>query len=131
MPDWCERLIYTYPCLFSAETKNMYMQATAFGVSRTIVWLQSRRDAALDRARGAAQSATSSASRPHDRYQEYRVGRLKHERIKVTRSEEHLLEQAIRVMKFHADRKAVLEIEYVGEEGTGLGPTLEFYALKS
>ncbi|KAK6037351.1 hypothetical protein COOONC_25144, partial [Cooperia oncophora] len=32
-------------------------------------------------------------------------------------------------MKFHADRKAVLEIEYVGEEGTGLGPTLEFYAL--
>ncbi|VDM81009.1 unnamed protein product, partial [Strongylus vulgaris] len=131
MPDWCERLIYTYPCLFSAETKNMYMQATAFGVSRTIVWLQSRRDAALDRARGAAQSATSSASRPHDRYQEYRVGRLKHERIKVTRSEEHLLEQAIRVMKFHADRKAVLEIEYVGEEGTGLGPTLDFYVRRA
>ncbi|WKY07585.1 hypothetical protein Q1695_007222 [Nippostrongylus brasiliensis] len=129
MPDWCSRLIYGYPCLFSAETKNMYMQATAFGVSRTIVWLQSRRDAALDRARGAAQSTTSSATRPHDRYQEYRVGRLKHERIKVTRSEEHLLEQAVRVMKFHADRKAVLEIEYVGEEGTGLGPTLEFYAL--
>lgn len=49
--------------------------------------------------------------------------------FQVTRSEEHLLEQAIRVMKFHADRKAVLEIEYVGEEGTGLGPTLEFYAL--
>uniref|UniRef100_A0A158P7N2 E3 ubiquitin-protein ligase n=1 Tax=Angiostrongylus cantonensis TaxID=6313 RepID=A0A158P7N2_ANGCA len=129
MPDWCERLIYGYPCLFSAETKNMYMQATAFGVSRTIVWLQSRRDAALDRARGAAQGTTSSAARPHDRYQEYRVGRLKHERIKVTRSEEHLLEQAVRVMRFHADRKAVLEIEYVGEEGTGLGPTLEFYAL--
>ncbi|KAJ1366081.1 E3 ubiquitin-protein ligase hecd-1 [Parelaphostrongylus tenuis] len=129
MPDWCERLIYGYPCLFSAETKNMYMQATAFGVSRTIVWLQARRDAALDRARGAAQSTTSSAARPHDRYQEYRVGRLKHERIKVTRSEEHLLEQAVRVMRFHADRKAVLEIEYVGEEGTGLGPTLEFYAL--
>uniref|UniRef100_A0A1I7WSW7 E3 ubiquitin-protein ligase n=1 Tax=Heterorhabditis bacteriophora TaxID=37862 RepID=A0A1I7WSW7_HETBA len=111
---------------------NMYMQATAFGVSRTIVWLQSRRDAALDRVRGAAQSSASSATRPHDRYQEYRVGRLKHERIKVvTRSEEHLLEQAIRVMKFHADRKAVLEIEYNGEEGTGLGPTLEFYALVS
>ncbi|KJH41368.1 HECT-domain protein [Dictyocaulus viviparus] len=129
MPDWCARLIYGYPCLFSAETKNMYMQATAFGVSRTIVWLQSRRDAALDRARGAAQGTTSSGTRPHDRYQEYRVGRLKHERIKVTRSEEHLLEQAVRVMRFHADRKAVLEIEYVGEEGTGLGPTLEFYAL--
>lgn len=32
-------------------------------------------------------------------------------------------------MNFHASRKSVLEIEYYGEEGTGLGPTLEFYAL--
>lgn len=40
-----------------------------------------------------------------------------------------MLEYAARVMKFHADRKAVLEIEYQEEEGTGLGPTLEFYAL--
>ena len=40
-----------------------------------------------------------------------------------------LLEQAMRLMRFHADRKAVLEIEYHSEEGTGLGPTLEFYAL--
>ena len=47
----------------------------------------------------------------------------------MSRCEEQLLEQAIRVMRFHADRKAVLEVEYTGEEGTGLGPTLEFYAL--
>lgn len=32
-------------------------------------------------------------------------------------------------MKHHAHRKSVLEIEFQGEEGTGLGPTLEFYAL--
>jgi len=32
-------------------------------------------------------------------------------------------------MRHHADRKAVLEIEFKGEEGHGLGPTLEFYAL--
>uniref|UniRef100_A0A915MQ67 E3 ubiquitin-protein ligase n=1 Tax=Meloidogyne javanica TaxID=6303 RepID=A0A915MQ67_MELJA len=31
--------------------------------------------------------------------------------------------------KFHATRKSILEIEYYGEEGTGLGPTLEFFAL--
>ena len=47
----------------------------------------------------------------------------------MNRSEEHLLEQAIRLLRFHAEKKAILEIEYVGEEGTGLGPTLEFYAL--
>ena len=104
-------------------------QATAFGVSRTIVWLQQRRDAAVERARGSAQAGNSSAARQHDRYHEYRVGRLRHERVKVTRAEDTLLDQAIRLMKFHADRKAVLEIEYTNEEGTGLGPTLEFYAL--
>lgn len=129
LPEWCSRLIYKYPCLFTVETRNMYMQATAFGVSRTIVWLQQRRDAAVERARGSAQSGNSSAARQHDRYHEYRVGRLRHERVKVTRAEETLLDQAIRLMKFHADRKAVLEIEYTNEEGTGLGPTLEFYAL--
>lgn len=29
----------------------------------------------------------------------------------------------------HCGRKSVLEVEFTGEEGTGLGPTLEFYAL--
>jgi E3 ubiquitin-protein ligase HECTD1 len=49
--------------------------------------------------------------------------------FQVPRDCEQLLETAVRVMHFHASRKSVLEIEYVGEEGTGLGPTLEFYAL--
>lgn len=29
----------------------------------------------------------------------------------------------------HASRKSILEVAFVGEEGTGLGPTLEFFAL--
>lgn len=66
---------------------------------------------------------------PHrDERGEYRVGRLKHERVKVPRNEQ-LLEWAFQVMKYHSQRKSVLEIEFIGEEGTGLGPTLEFYAL--
>lgn len=32
-------------------------------------------------------------------------------------------------MKVHCNRKSVLEVEFIDEEGTGLGPTLEFYAL--
>lgn len=32
-------------------------------------------------------------------------------------------------MNVHCDRKSILEVEFSGEEGTGLGPTLEFYAL--
>ena len=32
-------------------------------------------------------------------------------------------------MRIHSNRKSILEVEFLGEEGTGLGPTLEFYAL--
>lgn len=56
------------------------------------------------------------------------VGRLKHERVRVARGE-RLLDWAIQVMNFHAERKALLEVEFLGEEGTGLGPSLEFYSL--
>lgn len=59
---------------------------------------------------------------------EFRVGRLKHERVKVPRGET-MMEWAESVMHIHADQKSVLEVEFQGEEGTGLGPTLEFYAL--
>lgn len=59
----------------------------------------------------------------------YKFNFIKKNYLKVHRSEEHLLENAIKVMNFHASRNSILEIEYYGEEGTGLGPTLEFYAL--
>ena len=42
---------------------------------------------------------------------------------------DRLLDWAIQVMKTHADRKSILEVEFIDEEGTGLGPTLEFFAL--
>uniref|UniRef100_A0A915EGQ9 E3 ubiquitin-protein ligase n=1 Tax=Ditylenchus dipsaci TaxID=166011 RepID=A0A915EGQ9_9BILA len=87
----------------------------------------------LDQNRSSSTSSAGSSnlagSRREDHYPEYRIGRIKHKRIKVHRNDDLLLENAIRVMNFHAIRKSVLEIEYFGEEGTGLGPTLEFYAL--
>ena len=130
--------------------------AFCFSNCRAIVWLQNKRDATLERARGPS-------PRREDAH-EYRVGRLKHERVTIPRNE-GILEWASQVMHFHADRKSVLEvnlengtwnialfqvleclsftillhqlksecflfqIEFKDEEGTGLGPTLEFYAL--
>ena len=40
-----------------------------------------------------------------------------------------MLSWAQAVLLAHSERKSVLEVEYIGEEGTGLGPSLEFYAL--
>nr|CAD7200637.1 unnamed protein product [Timema douglasi] len=88
----------------------------------SIVWLQTQRDVTLERQR--APGLSPRREDPH----EFRVGRLKHERVKVPRGE-NLLDWALQVMRIHADRKSILEVEFQGEEGTGLGPTLEFYAL--
>ncbi|KAM9294001.1 E3 ubiquitin-protein ligase HECTD1 isoform 2-T2 [Gastrophryne carolinensis] len=121
LPDWCEQLTSKCPFLIPFETRQLYFTCTAFGASRAIVWLQNRREATVERSR------TASAVRRDDPG-EFRVGRLKHERVKVPRGES-LMEWAENVMQIHSDRKSVLEVEFLGEEGTGLGPTLEFYAL--
>jgi E3 ubiquitin-protein ligase TRIP12 len=41
------------------------------------------------------------------------------------------MDSALKVMDLYASQKALLEVEYFGEVGTGLGPTLEFYTLVS
>lgn len=122
LPSWCEDFNQSCPFLFPFDIRQLYFNCTAFGASRSIVWLQSQKDVSLDRLR------TSGLSPRHGDQNEFRVGRLKHERVKVPRGNE-LLSWAIEVMKVHCSRKSVLEIEFLSEEGTGLGPTLEFYAL--
>lgn len=122
LPAWCEDLNQSCPFLFPFETRQLYFNCTAFGASRSIVWLQSQRDVTLERQR------MPGLSPRRDDQHEFRVGRLKHERVKVPRND-NLLDWAMQVMHMHCNRKSVLEVEFVGEEGTGLGPTLEFYAL--
>lgn len=122
LPNWCEDLNQSCPFLFPFETRQLYFNCTAFGASRSIVCLQSQRDITTERQRVPIMSPR------RDDQHDFRVGRLKHERVKVPRNQD-LLKWAIQVMKTHCNRKSVLEIEFLDEEGTGLGPTLEFYAL--
>uniref|UniRef100_A0A2C9KAE0 E3 ubiquitin-protein ligase n=1 Tax=Biomphalaria glabrata TaxID=6526 RepID=A0A2C9KAE0_BIOGL len=120
----CEEIHLNIPAdeFVSKKITNKVTQQiqTLYVTDRSIVWLQNKRDANVERSRGPLPRREDS--------HEYRVGRLKHERVVVPRNE-NLLDWAMQVMKHHATRKAVLEIEFKGEEGTGLGPTLEFYAL--
>lgn len=140
LPDWCKYLVQSYKFLFPFETRKLYFITTAFGVSRSIVWLQSKRDALLNSMRGPLfnrgmhrniTSATTSGNSEagFDDY-EFRIGRLKHERIKIPRSPpSSFLKAGVDALRFHATRKSILEIEFADEEGTGLGPTLEFFSL--
>uniref|UniRef100_A0A8P4G9R2 E3 ubiquitin-protein ligase n=1 Tax=Dicentrarchus labrax TaxID=13489 RepID=A0A8P4G9R2_DICLA len=118
LPDWCEQLTSKCPFLIPFETRQLYFTCTAFGASRAIVWLQNRREATMERSR-------PSTTVRRDDPGEFRVGRLKHERVKVPRGEA-MMEWAESVMQLHADRKSVLEVRGCN---MCLGPTLEFYAL--
>ena len=111
-PDWCQYLTHICPMLFPFDIRQTYFLSTAFGTSRSIVWLQNQRDTTLERVRGPSPRRDD----PHD----FRVGRLKHERVKVPRGD-RLLEWGLQVMNVHSNRKAILEVEFVDEEGTGLG----------
>lgn len=51
--------------------------------------------------------------------------------LQVRVSRKNMLLSAEKVMETYASHRAVLELEYFGEVGTGLGPTLEFYTLLS
>lgn len=71
---------------------------------RAVVWLQNRREATMERSR-------PSTTVRRDDPGEFRVGRLKHERVKVPRGDQ-MMEWAESVMQIHADRKSVLEVEH-------------------
>lgn len=114
LPSWCYQLTKACPFLFPFETRRQYFYSTAFGLSRALNWLQQQQGA-------DGQGSTSE--------REVRLGRLQRQKVRVSRN--RILDSARKVMDMYSNQKAVLEVEYFGEVGTGLGPTLEFYTLLS
>ena len=51
--------------------------------------------------------------------------------LQVRISRKRIMESAMKVFDMYGSSRAVLEIEYFNEVGTGLGPTLEFYTMLS
>lgn len=114
LPSWCYQLTKACPFLFPFETRRQYFYSTAFGLSRALYRLQQQQ---------GADGHGSMGER------EVRVGRLQRQKVRVSRN--RILDSAAKVMEMYSSQKAVLEVEYFGEVGTGLGPTLEFYTLLS
>ncbi|KAJ7967163.1 E3 ubiquitin-protein ligase UPL3-like [Quillaja saponaria] len=114
LPSWCYQLTKACPFLFPFETRRQYFYSTAFGLSRALYRLQQQQGAD---GHGPANE------------REVRVGRLQRQKVRVSRN--RILDSAAKVMEMYSSQKAVLEVEYFGEVGTGLGPTLEFYTLLS
>ena len=72
-----------------------------------------------------------SSLNPHDLIPVEPPAQSHHVYLQVRVSRKSMLLSAEKVMETYASHRAVLELEYFGEVGTGLGPTLEFYTLLS
>ncbi|XP_035207810.1 E3 ubiquitin-protein ligase TRIP12-like isoform X3 [Stegodyphus dumicola] len=112
VPAWLSQIAYVCPFLFPFETRHLLFYVTSFDRDRALQRL-------LDMTPEMSNSDSSERVTP----------RL--DRRKRTVSRDDLLKQAEVVMQDLGSSKALLEIQYESEVGTGLGPTLEFYALVS
>ncbi|CAF2541147.1 unnamed protein product [Rotaria sp. Silwood2] len=128
LPSWTSWLIHSYKFLYPFETRQLYFRTTSFGTSRSIVWLQERREELVRTIRNTnhSRSRLLNENSLHD----FRFGRLKIDRA-VAIDRENILHDAMNLFHYHAKLKSKLEIQFLNEEGTGDGPTLEFYALIS
>ncbi|XP_074312089.1 E3 ubiquitin-protein ligase UPL4 isoform X2 [Silene latifolia] len=100
LPLWCSHLMFSCPFLFSFEARCKYFQLAAFGRQWVLPNIVERR--------------SSSSSVPRKKFAVVR---------------DQILESATQMMELYAQKNVVIEVEYIDEVGTGLGPTLEFYTL--
>ncbi|KAH9605620.1 hypothetical protein KSS87_002672 [Heliosperma pusillum] len=100
LPLWCSHLMFSCPFLFSFEARCKYFQLAAFGRQRVLSNIAERR--------------SSASSVPRKKFAVVR---------------DRILESATQMMELYAQKNVVIEVEYIDEVGTGLGPTLEFYTL--
>lgn len=112
LPSWLAEIAAAAPFLFPFDTRQLLFYATTFDRDRALMRLQDN----------SADTATNDSS-------ERVAPRLDKRKRVVSRTD--LLKQAEKVMEDLGSSRAMLEIQYENEVGTGLGPTLEFYALVS
>ncbi|WAR12555.1 TRIPC-like protein, partial [Mya arenaria] len=112
LPSWLAEIAAAAPFLFPFDTRQLLFYATTFDRDRALMRLQDN-------------SVDNSSNDSSDRV----APRLDKRKRVVNRVD--LLKQAEKVMEDLASSRAMLEIQYENEVGTGLGPTLEFYALVS
>ncbi|CDK24097.1 unnamed protein product [Kuraishia capsulata CBS 1993] len=113
LPGWSVHITRQFPFLFPIDTRMFFLQSTSFGYSRLIQQWQIRSN----------QEESNSNSNSLGPAQ---LGRASRHKVRISRK--HLLQSAFKVLDMYGSLPSVLEIEYFDEVGTGLGPTLEFYA---
>ncbi len=121
LPQWCTDLMHNCVFMVPHDVRSQFFKATSLGIARALMTVQDQLVQQATRILGAQAAAEQS-----------RFGRIPRFKVRILRDK--VLESAMRVMemvKLPQNSKAILEVEYFNEKGTGLGPTLEFYTLVS
>ncbi|KAH8928928.1 hypothetical protein BT69DRAFT_385596 [Atractiella rhizophila] len=106
LPDWVLDLPHFFPFLFPFESRYQFLQSTSFGYARVMQRLVAQ----------------------HARREEFGgLGRIQRSKVRISRN--RLFESSFKVLEMYGSSRTLLEVEFFDEVGTGLGPTLEFYAL--
>ena len=111
LPTWLKDIGCVCPFLFPFETRQLLFYVTSFDRDRALLRL-------LEAAPELVQDTQERVTPDLDRK-------------KRVISRETILKQGEQLMSELASSRSLLEIQYEGEVGTGLGPTLEFYSLIS
>lgn len=126
LPGWCLFLTKNFPFVFPLTSRLFFLQSTSFGYSRLIHQWQMRVSGNTEPENQGALSRSIFGTQTRSINQ---LGRPTRHKVRISRK--LLLPSAFKVLGVYGSTPRILEIEYFDEVGSGLGPTLEFYALVS
>ncbi|CCD27402.1 putative ubiquitin-protein ligase UFD4 NDAI_0K02110 [Naumovozyma dairenensis CBS 421] len=114
LPDWTLQLTREYSFLFPISTRLLFLRCTSFGYARLIEFWKHRND---------------GSKNINNDEQLQLLGRTVRHKLRISRNTIFLT--GLKILSKYGSSPSILEIEYQDEIGTGLGPTLEFYATLS
>uniref|UniRef100_A0A915N5H9 E3 ubiquitin-protein ligase n=3 Tax=Meloidogyne TaxID=189290 RepID=A0A915N5H9_MELJA len=117
VPKWTIDLMNNFPFIFSFSTRRSFLFCTSFGRDRALMHLVS--EVNNDDGHEGASHDTNSRLIP----------RLERRKVSIKRND--VLKDAQQILTQMSTSKAMLEVGFEGEVGTGFGPTLEFYSTLS
>ena len=121
LPQWTFDTVHQYPFLYPLEIRLHFVQLTSFGMGRNLRLLRRMQQENDDGEDDALSQEIDESSRI--------LGRHKRQKFRLAR--DNLLEGGLRLLEYSSKSPAIIEVMFNNEEGTGRGPTQEFFALTS
>lgn len=122
-PSWCSRICEDYPFVISFPVRRLYFKLTAFDPPQHLHTLQAYQ------ASSDSKTIEGSPTLERDGSRQRRSHRIQQVKFRVHRA--NVLDATCSLLEVYGKRRNFLRAEFIGEEGVGLGPTLELFALVS